>query len=579
MRYSWKHAIIHAETLSHGLLKFARYLDPPMQHKTPHPRPGYWAGHWAWLLCAILAGCGAKQDATFLPERSVAQMGAVSATTNINFYGGSRFLEQTSFGPTAASVAAVESLGADAWLDQQVNMPATLFDDEVLKSINPMTDKSAYQWLPDHFFSTTLTTPGQLRWRVAWSLSQFLVVSQAKVQPYGLTRFFNILLKDSFGNYRDLLRDVTLSSTMGFYLDNASNVRAGACPGCAPNENYARELMQLFSLGTYLLNADGTPKLDPKGQRIATYDQQSIANMARALTGWNYAYDPFAPFANWARFDLQMVANDYNHDTNSKTLLGTTIAAGGNPGADLEKVLDILMAHPNIAPFVSVRLIQHLVTSDPSPAYVGRISAIFNNNGKGVKGDLAAVVKAILLDPEARAGDDPGATNTIGKLREPLLWTTAVLRGLGCTSAPIGDNGYSLLYTSQQPLNAQTVFGFYPPDHKAPVSLLLAPEQKLLDTSEFSQRMGLGWNMGNNTAALQKAGCQFDAMVSALNMSPDLYLNEVSRRYFRGSMSPVLRSAGVNLISQFNSNGNSSAMVASSTLIFLLSSPSFGAMH
>ena len=536
---------------------------------------------WAMplLMCAILAGCGAKQDASFLPERSVAQMGAVSSNTNLNFYGASRFLEQASFGPTAAAVDAVQALGIPVWLDKQLAMPATLFDDAVLKSINPMTDKSAYQWLPDHFFITTLTTPDQLRWRVAWSLSQFLVVSQAKVQPFGLTRYFNLLLKDSFGNYRDLLRDVTLSSTMGFYLDNASNVRAGACPGCAPNENYARELLQLFSLGTYLLNADGTAKLDAKGQRIATYDQQGIANMARALTGWNYFYDPFAPFANWARFDMQMVANDYNHDTNAKTLLGTTIAAGGNPASDLEKVLDILMAHPNMAPFVSVRLIQHLVTSDPSPAYVGRVSAVFNNNGKGVKGDLGAVIKAILLDPEARAGDDPGAINNIGKLREPLLWTTAVLRGLGCTSVPVGDQGYSLLHTSQQPLNAQTVFGFYPPDHRAPVSLLLAPEQKLLDTSEFSQRMGLSWNLGNNPAALQRASCQFDAIVSALNTSPDFYLNEVSQRFFRGTMSPVLRSAGVNLITQFKSNGNSPALVASGTLVFLLASPAFGAMH
>jgi hypothetical protein len=210
---------------------------------------------------------------------------------------------------------------------------------------------------------------------------------------------------------------------------------------------------------------------------------------------------------------------------------------------------------------------------------VGRISAVFNNNGKGVKGDLTAVIKAILLDPEARAGDDPSAANTIGKLREPLLWTTAVLRGLGCTSVPVGDNGYSLLHTSQQPLNAQTVFGFYPPDHRAPVSLLLAPEQKLLDTSEFSQRMGLSWNLGNNPAALQRAGCQFDAMVSSLNTSPDLYLNQISQRFFRGAMSPVLRSAGANLITQFKSNGNSPAMVASGTLVFLLASPAFGAMH
>jgi uncharacterized protein (DUF1800 family) len=532
-----------------------------------------------YTLCAILTGCGAKSDATFLPDRSGSQLSAVSNTTNVNFYAGSRLLEQASFGPTAATVASVASLGMPAWLDQQMTLRPTLFEDDPLKSINPMTDNSAYQWLSNHLFSTILSNSDQLRWRVAWSLSQFLVVSQAKVQPYGLTRYFNILLTDAFGNYRDLLRDVTLSSTMGFYLDNGSNVRSGACPGCAPNENYARELMQLFTLGTYLLNVDGTPKLDAKGQRMATYDQSAIENMARALTGWNNVYDPNAPFANWARFDLKMVPNDYNHDTNSKVLYGTNIPAGGTAATDLERVLDVLMAHPNIAPFVSLRLIQHLVTSNPSPAYMSRVSAVFNNNGKGIKGDLAAVIKAILTDPEARAGDSPSAPNSIGKLREPLLWTSALFRGLGCKFLPLSDKGYTLIYTSQQPLSPQTVFGFYPPDHKAPVSLLLAPEQKLLDTAEFAQRIGLGWQIGNNSVALKKAGCHFDELVNALDTSPELYLSQVSQNYFRGAMSPVMRSAGENLIRQFKSNGGNTALVAGQTLVFLLSSPAFGAMH
>jgi len=210
---------------------------------------------------------------------------------------------------------------------------------------------------------------------------------------------------------------------------------------------------------------------------------------------------------------------------------------------------------------------------------VSRISAVFNNNGKGVKGDLAAVVKAILSDPEARAGDDPGAPNTVGKLREPQLWTAAILRGLECTRYPMVDKSYGVLNSSQQPLSPQTVFGFYPPDHRAPVSLLLAPEQKLLDTGEFSGRFGAGWQLNSNLASLKAAGCHFDELVTALDTSNDSFLRLVSQKYFRGAMSPVIRSAGENLIRQFKGNGNSSELVVANTLMFLLSSPSFGAMH
>ncbi|MFN5701215.1 MAG: DUF1800 family protein, partial [Betaproteobacteria bacterium] len=295
-------------------------------------------------------------------------------------------------------------------------------------------------------------------------------------------------MSGAFGSYGDLLTAISLSPAMGHYLDNNQNRRNGL------NENYGRELMQLFSVGMVMLNPDGTTKRDSAGKPIETYSQKDVIEITRALTGWS-----FAPLAqgeqvmnnhNFANYGKAMVArNSGDHDTDSKMVLGKTIPAGGDAARDLAAVVDILMTHPNTAPFVSLRLIQGLTTSDPSPAYLGRVSAVFQRT----RGDLAQVVTAILMDTEARAGDIPGGgSRNFGRIREPFLLHTTILRGLGCSLAPRWINRPSqVAYTGdQRPLQAESVFNFYPPNHRAPGSNLLAPEQKTLDSREFSRRLG-----------------------------------------------------------------------------------------
>src|ERR1700756_1158125 len=233
-----------------------------------------------------------------------------------------------------------------------------------------------------------------------------------------------MLLEDAFGTYAKLLRDVTLSPTMGVYLDMVNDDKGDPALNTSPNENYAREMMQLFSIGTVGLNPDGS------STGRATYDQTTITNMARALTGWTFPGKLITSGHNPENFDGPMLAVEANHDEGKKTIVnGATVPAGRTAEQDLDDVLRALAAHPNTAPFISLRLIQHLVTSDPSPAYLGRVSAVFTSSG----GDLKAVVRQILLDPEARRGDDPNVALDAkdGHWREPVLSTIAMMRVLG----------------------------------------------------------------------------------------------------------------------------------------------------
>jgi hypothetical protein len=269
------------------------------------------------------------------------------------------------------------------------------------------------------------------------------------------------------------------------------------------------------------------------------------------------------------------------HDRNAKVVMGKVFPAGREALQELETILDMLMAHPNIAPFVALRIIQHLVTSDPSPQYLGRVSATFRNNGQGVTGDMKSVIKAVLLDPEARAGDVPGSSPArFGKLREPVLWWTSALRGLGCTGAlkwRPGD-GNILSVTGQDPLRPPSVFSFYMPTDRAPGSNLLAPEQKLLGADQMTYRLGvLGWTLsGQGATTNAAAGCQVATLAQAFALSPQAFVDEVSTRWFRGAMPPTLRS---NLISLATSQGWASSEEAALTLLqFALASPYFGVM-
>ena len=250
-----------------------------------------------------------------------------------------------------------------------------------------------------------MAAPDQLRLRAAWSLLLFVTNTGTNI---GRVNWLNLVQRHAFGRYGDFLRDVSVDASMGNYLDNARNrPRSAECPSCAPNENYARELMQLFSLGLYKLNPDGTPTLDIRGRKVETYSQRDVEELARALTGWmNDRRDPSWPDDGLSR---PLIPSPYptDRDSGAKTVLGRAFPAGQSQQKDLDDTVAMLMGHPNIAPFVGLRLIQHLVMSNPPPAYVSRVATAFRGNGAATDGDMKAVIKAVLLDPEARRGDDP----------------------------------------------------------------------------------------------------------------------------------------------------------------------------
>jgi uncharacterized protein (DUF1800 family) len=406
-----------------------------------------------------------------------------------------RFLDQATFGVTAADVAHVQSVGFNAYLAEQLAAPISQYTGF---SYTPHTAPATCQYhaatptdtsslcsrdqyslfqVQRQFFMHALSDPDQLRQRVAFALSQIFVTSGIEIyEAYGMADYQNMLLKDAFGNFRDLLQDVTLSPVMGHYLDMAANDKTNATLGTSPNQNYGREVLQLCSIGLYELNPDGSQKLDDSGAPIPTYDQSVVEGFSAIFTGWTYAPLPGATskFGNPINFDGVMVSFADNHEPGVKTLLdGQQTPADQTPEQDLKTALDDIFNHPNVGPFIGKQLIQHLVTSNPSPAYVTRIAAVFANNGSGVRGDLSAVVKAILTDPEAR-GDSP-TSSEFGHLREPVLFITAALRSLGAQSDGVYLRSV-IAGMGQTVYSAPSVFNFYPPSYQLPGTTTLAPE-------------------------------------------------------------------------------------------------------
>ena len=509
---------------------------------------------------------------------------ASASPFGISTYAASRFLEQASFGPTPQAIADVKRLGFAGWIDQQMALPVPTIDGTPLEDIDPNTQFDfTWEFLPKAFSALAISGPQQLRLRSAWAVSQFLVVSQQKVLAYGTVQYVNFLMSNAFSNYGDLLRALSIHAPMGQYLDNNQNRAESACLSCAANENYARELLQLFSIGVNKLNPDGSLARDSRGSAIETYTQSDVQNLARALTGWSFAPQAGLGKGNYANYAKPMVpVRAAEHDTGAKRILGQSLPAGQDANKDLDSALAVIYAHPNVAPFVSFRLIQNLVASDPGPDYVRRVASVFNDDGTGKRGNLAAVIKAVLLDPEARAGDSPGASIArVGRIREPYLISIARWRGLGCTAAPArpGGSGTSpALSGSQWPFNAPSVFGFYMPTDRAPGSQLLAPEQGLLDGNEMRARLGdLPFVIDTGYSAITAAGCRFDDFEQALLKSPDVFVDLVSARFFRGSLPPTLRAATITLAAK--SNWMAPRQRAAALLAFLLASPSYGAIR
>lgn len=497
----------------------------------------------------LALGCAPTAD-----EQAFASAGQVKPAMvgSMSSFAAARAADQVSFGATPALVGQLTQVGLTAWLEAQLTTPASRIDSPPwvidYNRDDPTAQSRAFRFVPESFYRMTLTAPDQLRLRVSWALMQFVPVN-GKVDPFGQAEHFNLLQRHAFGNYGSFLRELSVSPAMGWFLDNQSNrPLSSQCPDCSPNENYARELMQLFSLGVIKLNPDGTPLRNVQGKVQETYSQKDVEELARALTGWRMAPSTTPlPNTNWINATQAMVPETWDaaHDRGAKTVLGTTFPAGREAPQELDTAVAMLMGHPNVAPFVSLRLIQHLVTSNPTPQYLGRVAAVFRNNGQGVAGDMKAVIRAVLLDAEARQGDVPGSDSArFGKLREPVLFYTASLRGLGCTNPLNWGDGNLLGLPGQQPFNPASVFSFYLPTDRAPGSNLLAPEQKLLTTDELTQRLGrLSWTMlGDGAKTNTQSGCDTATLGQAFAQSPKAFVDLVSSRWFRGAMPPTLRS-------------------------------------
>jgi uncharacterized protein (DUF1800 family) len=447
-----------------------------------------------------------------------------------------RFLEQTAFGPDRASITEVQRLGLEEWIEAQFSEPASSYQ-------NPEMINTSLAPVQARFFTNAVHGRDQLRQRVAFALGQIWVVSGSVVsRPDRLVPYLRILQKNAFGNYRDLMRDVTLSPAMGDYLNLVNNVKGDAARGIRPNENYARELMQLFTIGTEAINPDGTYVLDAAGARVPAYTQTDIQEFARALTGWTYPTAPGGrPAArNPARYDGPMVAWEPNHDSGAKKLLGSMVLpANQTAAADLEGVLDNLFYHPNIGPFVCRNLIQHLVKSNPTPDYLKRVVDAFNNTG-GVRGDMRAVIRAILLDPEARWRDsDAQLSATEGHLREPVVWIASLLRALGALvndTNGLASRGAAL---GQNIFYPPTVFNYYMPGHRLPGSQLLAPEFQILSPATALERANLV-----NTLIYGSLGAGVVVIpenYTTRALSPNDLLDEVDLVLFHGQMPPDMR--------------------------------------
>ncbi|WP_428312417.1 DUF1800 domain-containing protein [Hydrocarboniphaga sp.] len=401
-----------------------------------------------------------------------------------------RLLTQATFGPSLAEIERVAAMSAAAYVDEQIATAPTshLARCRALKNADGAVDKNSRT---DTWWELSLTAPDQLRQRVAFALSEIMVVSDRNdsvgTAYEGLCYYYDILLNHAFGNYRELLEDVTLSPEMGRYLSMLGNRKPDATIGRRADENFGREVMQLFSLGLSKLNPDGSLMLDADGKPIDVYRQADIENMARIFTGWTWGGSTrfFGGTTNWLS---AMTPFDSEHDSGAKTLVGNVaVAAGGTARSDLAIALDTLYQHPNVGPFIGRQLIQRLVTSNPSRAYVGRVAAAFNDDGHGVRGNLGAVIRAILLDEEARRGvaENPN----FGKVREPLLRQTHLWRALDAQPSINGRYSYraATVELGQSPLSAPSVFNFFSPGYSPQGGLrsagLVTPEYQLANES------------------------------------------------------------------------------------------------
>ncbi len=581
------------------------------------------------MFAAVLAACGGSGgggggSAAEPPESSVPSPSPVAPldpspapapgpTPERN--AAARFLTQASFGPDEASIERVQALGYDGWIDEQFAAPASshVANWDALTAQLRLANASAWagqDGVFNSFWRTAVTGDDQLRQRVAFALSEIFVISMQDTfvgnEPRAVAHYLDLLAAHSSGRYRDLLEGVAMHPMMGRYLSALGNRKADTRTGRVPDENFAREVMQLFSIGLYKLELDGTQKL-ADGKPIETYGPADIAGLARVFTGWSWAC-PVAPTATnstcfstgsvsvngTSRSDADrstkpMILYPGMHAPEEKRFLGTVVPADTDGATSLRMALDTLAGHPNVAPFISRQLIQRLVTSNPSPAYVGDVARVFNTTG----GDLKAVVKALLLHAEART---PTATG--GKVREPLLRMTAYYRAFNATSDGghwrIGNTDDPASRLGQSVLRSASVFNFYRPGYVQPNSAaadagLVAPELQILHETSAAGYVNYlrsvvfsGVGVVNGTP-YNRADVQADYRAElALADKPEQLVDRLDAKLMHGSMPAALKAEIVAAVASVPIQTHSQAAIdlgkkvrVTSAVLLTLASPEF----
>ena len=531
------------------------------------------------LLASMLlgiAGCGGGGGSTEPPPPP-------PPVTKIEAF---QLLNQATFGATEAEALDVIAMREEQWIADQMLKPASLQLPHMLSLPPPQFMGQLHADRVDIWFRNVLLEEDQLRQRVAFALSEIMVVSQLgalQQRPFAVADYYDMLAENAFGNYRDLIEQVTLHPAMGVYLSMLGNEKPNPALNIRPDENYARELMQLFSIGLVELNIDGTEVLDGNNQPIPTYDQSVIEGFAHVFTGWTWQGSPsfgsgrvpvasqYFPMELWPEF----------HDTGPKTLLnGVVLPAGQTGEQDLAAALDNIFNHPNVGPFMAIRLIQRLTASNPSPGYVRRVAEVFNNNGSGVRGDLAAVVRAILLDPEARP-DMPMEID--GKLKEPLLRLTQLYKAYNAASASGKYSlGFSYILLGQGPLQSPSVFNFFSPFFAPPGEIrnsnLVAPELEIateyLNTLFTNYMFFQAFGLNHTNPDLEEDDIFIDFQEEMdVAADPDALIDMVAGKLLGGEISDALRTEIAGMLARIPETDT--AIRAAETIYFVTTSPEY----
>jgi uncharacterized protein (DUF1800 family) len=558
----------------------------------------------------------------------IADVAGGAPTLAVSYNEASRFLQQTTFGATDGDIHAVALTGFQPWLDAQFAAQQTTMEPGVEQSLvlyNPacasgdlkcnaalfMQNNDGPDFVSNAFWQNSLSANDQLRQRVQYALSEIFVISGNNAQlggsPRGIANYYDMLGADAFGNFRKLLEDVTLNPMMGEFLSALGNDKGNATTD--PDENYAREVMQLFTIGLYQLNNDGSRKLDGSGNPIPTYSNNDVMGLAKVFTGFSWQIPNDTSGAGWSNCCayvgtgfgedlLPMTSYPSHHSTAEKDFLGVTIGASTNsdPTGDLKIALDTLFNHPNLPPFFCKQLIEHLVTSNPSPAYVNRVANVFKDNGSGVRGDMKAVITAILLDPEAR--DTATATSNVqyGKVREALIRYTEWARAFSAQSRNggywIGSSEDMIYGLGQMALRSPTVFNWFAPNYVPPATSieaagLVGPEFQMTNVTSVVgylnyMQTSIGADAKNGPEIFSSYGPEL-----GLANSPTDLVDRMNLLLMAGQMNSTLQSEIVNAVSAISipTNGDQNAINAAlaarvETAAYLtLASPDFTAQQ